>query len=92
MAELTESMMPSIDIDKHLKMLRNMRPTTDPAVLAAASERGKAVAPAQSAAANAIAAMIDAFRINGYSAGEAVGVLYGMVEPMLELPVIDTTE
>lgn len=93
MPDLTESMMPTLDIDKHLKTLRNMRPTTDPAILAASSDRGKAVASQHAAAANAIAAMIDAYRVNGFSAGEAVFALYNdMIEPMMELPIINTSE
>lgn len=83
-------MMPTIDIDRHLSSLRRMQQSTDPAVQAAASERGKAVAPDHCAAAHAIADMIDTYRTNGYSAGEAIFAIYSMIEPIMEVPIIDT--
>jgi len=89
-AELTEAMMPSTDIDAYLKQLRAMRPSTDAAILAAASERGKAVAPAHCDLAHAIADMVDAYRGNGYSVGEAVRVIVEMLDPLAFMPVIDT--
>jgi hypothetical protein len=88
--ELTEAMMPNTDIDAHLKMLRNMRPSTDPAVLAKSSARGRAVAPSHCDTAHAIANMIDNYRIQGYSAGEAVAAIIGMLEPLATMPVIST--
>jgi hypothetical protein len=89
-AELTEAMMPNVDIDAHLKMLRNMRPSTDPAILAKSSARGRAVAPAHCTAAHALADMIDNYRIQGYSAGEAVQAIVSMIEPLATMPVINT--
>ena len=92
MPELSESMMPSVDIEAHLKHLRRLTQSTDPDVLANASPRGKACAPAYVKVAHDIADMIDVYRINGFSAGEAVQAIWSdFLDPIASVPVIDTT-
>lgn len=93
MDDLSKIQFPTVDIEAHVRRLRNMQPATDPAVLAKATVRGKAVAPAYIETAHAIADMIDVYRINGYSAGEAVQVIWEMfLDPIASVPVIATTE
>lgn len=91
MAALTEDMFSDVDIDAHLSKLRRMKPSTDPAILASASPRGKAVAKNYADTAHAIADFIDAYRVNGYGAGEAVQSIWSaFLEPISSVPVIDT--
>ncbi len=89
--DLDTSMMPAADIDAHLRRLRQLSPSTDPAVLGTASDRAKAVTPSLVNLAHALADCIDSYRANGYSAGEIVLYIHDlMLGPLLEAPVINT--
>lgn len=93
MTDLNKTQFPTVDIEAHIKRLRNMQKATDPAILAKATTRGKAVAPAYCNVAHAIADMIDEYRINGFSAGEAVQTIWdSFLDPIASVPVIDTDE
>lgn len=92
MTDLSEAMFPAADIDAHLKHLRGLAPSTDPEAIARATTKGKAVASAYCETAHAIANMIDTYRVNGYSAGEAVQSIWeSFLDPIASVPVIDTT-
>lgn len=92
MAELSEKMFPKSDIEAHLKLLRRMQPQTDPAKQAKAEPRALATAPAYCTLATAVADFIDAYRVNGYSAGEAVQAIWEhMLDPIADAPVIKTS-
>lgn len=93
MDDLSDVKFPAVDIDAHLKHLRLLTPSKDPARLAATAPKAKAVAPQFCEAAHAVANLIDAYRINGFSAGEAVQTIWDQfLDPIASVPVIKTDD
>lgn len=93
MDDLSKIQFPTVDIEAHVKRLRSMKKSDDPAILAKTSIRSQAVAPAFCDVGHAIANMIDEYRINGFSAGEAVQTIWeSFLDPIASVPVINTTE